>query len=225
LAKSFLDPSAEACLDAFSSGLDVIRSNAPRGTNSAEVNRKHPWSIPDYQPLRTKRSRRYEKGKREGGLEIYGQLTAVWEIVPDAKKTRCDRPKQFRVVGKASVLVKLVDSTSDRAVSEWHMDVADPASPGCMFHSQFPSAVPIPRLPCIAFTPLTVAEFVLGELFQGDWEALGCGAACENWSAIQKKRLSRLLGWQQQIVDGCVGPPWTALKRERLPFDRFVAAT
>ena len=111
-----------------------------------------------------------------------------------------------------------------QSLTTWNMDIADAASPGCMFHSQIPSKVSIPRLPCIAFTPLAVAEFILGELFQEESGAGCSGAACENWTAIQRRRLSSLLAWRREIVKGCEEPPWTALKRQQLPHDRLVTA-
>jgi hypothetical protein len=232
LAKSFLSPSADDCLRAFASRLLTIRSNAPLANNPPEVvNRKYRWEIPGHQPLLTKSSRRYEKGKRQGRLEIVGRLTTVWEITPDPKASKMDTPRQFRLSGKASVVVEWVDPTSHQTLVQWNVDVAappgtgEPAPPGCMIHTQIdnPSRLPVPRLPCIVFTPLAVAEFVLSELFQDEWERHCLGTACENWAATQKRRLSALLAWQQQVVDGAAGPPWTALKRERLPHDRFVA--
>ena len=228
LAKPFLDPTAEECLGAFAASLTTIRSKAPLVNNPVDVvNKRHRWNIPEYQPLRTRPSRGYEKGKRQGGLEVFGRLTAVWEITPDPKKSKRDQPKQFRISGNASVVVELVDVMTDQPVVTWNMDIADAASPGCMFHSQIPnpSKVSIPRLPCIAFTPLAVAEFILGELFQDEWEGSLLGVACENWTAIQKRRLLSLLDWQQQVIRDCKGPPWTALKRQRLPHDRFVTAS
>ena len=227
LAKPFLDPTAEACIGAFGSALATIRSKVPLANNPVDVlNRRYRWEISKGQPMRTRSSRGYERGKRQGGMEIYGRLTAVWEITPDPIKNKRDRPKQFRISGNASVVVELLDVMTDQPVVTWNMDIADAASPGCMFHSQIPSPskVPIPRLPCIAFTPLAVAEFLLGELFQEEWKAGCVGSACENWTAIQKRRLSSLLAWQQQVIKDCKEPPWTALKRLRLPHDRFVTA-
>jgi hypothetical protein len=225
LAKPFLDPTAEECIGAFAASLAAIRSKAPLINNPVDVvNKRYSWDIPKYQPLQTRPSRGYEKGKRQGGLEVFGRLTAVWEITPDSRKSKRDQPKQFRISGNASVVVELVDVMTDQPVVTWNMDIADVASPGCMFHSQIPSPVPIPRLPCIAFTPLAVAEFILGELFQDDWKIRCSGVACENWTAIQKRRLLRLLEWQHQVVKDCKEPPWTALKRQRLPHDRFVTA-
>jgi hypothetical protein len=224
LAKPFLDPGAEACLDTFAGLLLTIRSKAPLANNPpAVLNKQYRWDIPGHLPLVTRPSRSYERGGRQGGMEIVGRLTAVWEITPDPRRSKQDAPKQFRLTGNASVIVEWLDTASYKTVAQWNMDVADAAAPGCMFHVQVPSPVPVPRLPCIAFTPVAVAEFVLGELFQDAWENHTRTTSCENWSATQKRRLSRLLAWQQQVVAGCAGPPWTALKRERLPHDRFVS--
>lgn len=225
LAKPFLDPTAEACLGKFAADLKTIRSKSPLANNPENVlNHPYPWVIPGHQPLLTKPSQWYEKGKKQRGPEIVGRLTAVWEITPDPKKWSLDVPKQFRLTGKASVVVEWVDVATHATLTKWNVDVADTAAPGCMFHIQFPSVVSVPRLPCIAFTPLAVAEFVLGELFQNKWEAHSQGASFEQWSAIQKRRLLRLLAWQKQVVDNCAGSPWTALKTKPFPHDQFVNA-
>jgi hypothetical protein len=232
LAKPFLDPTAEACLGGFAGALLTIRSRAPLANNPADVvNRKSSWVIPDYQPLLTKPSRGYEKGRRQGGLEIVGRLTAVWEITPDPKANKTDNPRQFRLSGNASVLVEWVDPASHQTLVKWNVDIggpprpSEPAAPGCMVHAQIgnPRRLPVPRIPCIVFTPLAVAEFVLGELFQDEWESHTLATTCENWAAIQKRRLSAILAWQQQVIENAAGPPWTALKLGRLPYDQFVA--
>lgn len=234
LAKPFLDPSAEDCLGAFAAKLMAIRSKAPLANNPQDVlAKRYGWVIPEHQPLLTKPSRRYEKGQRQGGLEIVGRLTAVWEITPDAKRNSLDTPKQFRLSGNASIVVEWVNAANHECVASWNVDVAAPPAagesppPGCMFHVQLPNAsrVPVPRLPCLAFTPLAVAEFVLSELFQSEWESHTLTAASENWSSVQKRRMSRLLAWQQALVEAATGPPWTVLKRERIPHDRFLATS
>jgi hypothetical protein len=97
-AKTFLSPTAEACLDAFAGRLDMIRSKAPLANNPSNIlNKSYIWVIPEHQPLLTKPSRSYEKGKRRGGTEMIGRLTAIWEITPEPKKSNFDVPKQFRL--------------------------------------------------------------------------------------------------------------------------------
>jgi hypothetical protein len=127
LAKSFLNPSAEDCLESFRSRLEIIRSKAALANNPPEVvNKQYSWIIPDNQPLLTKASRRYERGKRRGGLDVVGRLTAVWEIVPDAKRNKFDNPKQFRLAGNASVVVQWVNLADHTTISQWNVDVAGP---------------------------------------------------------------------------------------------------
>jgi hypothetical protein len=228
LAKGFLDPSAEACLNAFAAALANIRDGAAlRNSPPEQTNRRYRWEIPEHMPLLTRPSRGYEKGKRSGGREVVGNITAVWEITPDTKESKRDVPKQFRLTGNASVLVQWIETEKHTTIGRWHVDVADSKAPGCMFHTQFPAVgLPVPRHPCIAFTPMAVTEHVLGELFQEAWEAhtrLG-SPAMESWRGVQKRLLSRVLEWHQEVIDGCECPPWTALKTQRLvPADRLVA--
>ena len=135
------------------------------------------------------------------------------------------------VAGKASVKVEwheVLDGALVEPLGMWRMEVADGASPGCYFHVQiqgedgrtqrpFPHAVPVPRLPCISFTPMAVLEFVLGELFQDRWadHTRATTASVQTWRGIQGRRLERLLGWQRELVADTAAPPWTTLKTAR----------
>lgn len=223
LAKGFLDPSAEECLGAFAGRLRAIQSRTPLANNPPDVvNKEQPWVIPDHQPLLTKPSREFEPGGPQGNLEVVGRLTAGWWVTPDPKANSLIIPKQFRLTGNASVRVEWVDTATHKTLGKWHVDVADAAAPGCMFHVQTPSGIPVPRHPSLLFTPLAVAEFVLGELFQTRWDQVGRGAGGEWLSELQRSRLLRLLKWQRQVVEGAAGLPLAALKRERIGHDRFV---
>jgi len=94
----------------------------------------------------------------------------------------------------------------------WRMEMGGHGAPGCFFHSQilgesanfpFPNSLPIPRLPIIAMTLTSVAEFVIGELFQDDWGPnLGLKVPHLNrWIPIQKRRFSRILNWKAQVLE------------------------
>lgn len=226
-AMQFLDASAEGCLRAFAATLFAIRDSAALANSPPDqVNRSYPWRIPGHAPLLTKPSKDYERGERKGGLEIIGELTTIWEITPDPKKSNRDTPKQFRLTGNASVVVRWLEVETMEPVGQWNVDIGAPDSPGCMFHTQYPGIeIPVPRHPCIAFTPMAVAEHVLGELFQDRWVAHSQtgGAARDSWRGIQKRRLTQLLEWQLSLIKNCECPPWAALKTERIPADRFMA--
>ena len=195
LAKDFLDPSAEACLQIFADKLGIIRQKAPLSNNPPEVlNRKYGWSIPDNQPLLTRPSRAYEKGKRKGGPLICARITSIWELSPEPRKSRHDVPKHFYLSGNASVRVEWMDNCDHKSMGSWRMEISDDASPGCYFHAQilgdephppFPHSVTVPRLPCVASTPMAVLEFVLGELFQDQWEnhSMNPSPQMEAWRA------------------------------------------
>ncbi len=233
-AKDHLSPSAEACMIAFRSRLSQIRARAPLTNNPpAVLNRAYGWEIPDHQPLLTKPSQAYERGLRNAGPEVVGRLTALWQVIPDPRISKYDTPKQFRLSGIASVRVEWIDTVTHQTLSMWRMEIGDTGSPGCMFHVQilgsselppFPRSISVPRLPCLAFTPTAVAEFMLGELFQDVWEKHSATTSREmqDWREAQKRRLSTLLAWQQDVVSFAEIPPWIALKRARMPENRLV---
>jgi hypothetical protein len=227
IAKDFLAPSAEACLQVLADQLGIIQLKAPIGRNDpAAQARPYRWSIPDHQPLLTRPSKAYEKGKKKGGPLICARVTSLWEILPEPKRNKYDVSKHFYISGIASVRIEWVDTKDHKSLGSWRMEIADDASPGCYFHAQilgdyehppFPRSLPVPRLPCIASTPMAVLEFVLGELFQDEWEAHSQNPSPEmdNWRSTQRHRLLNLLTWQQDLVKDCVFPPWTTLKSAR----------
>ncbi len=196
LAKRFLDPSAESCLKVFADQLHIIRGKAPLASKQpGDSSKEYRWEIPADRALRTKPSRGYERGKRKGGPEIYARITSVWVIAPEPKKSNRDVPRRFRLIGNASVRVEWVDLSDQKPMGSWRMEIADDASPGTFFHAQilgdhadppFPKSITVPRLPCIAPTPMAVLEFVLGELFQDEWEkhSINPSPHMESWRKI-----------------------------------------
>ncbi len=238
MAMSFLDPGAEQALDQLQSSLSNIQSSAPLD-RILPGTRGRPWEIYDWQPILTKPTRSYERGEREGGPRVFAKITSIWEVLPAAKKSKLDVPRRFKLAGKASVRVEWREEVSDepegRSLGVWRMEIADGASPGCFFHTQimgeasciepqFPHAVPVPRLPSIAFTPMCVLEFVLGELFQDEWtgHTRVITPEVEDWRGIQYRRLKNLYDWQIKLIAGSETPPWTILKCEKPENGRFL---
>jgi hypothetical protein len=228
----FLAPGAEEILDLFRRRLEQIQGAAPlAGTLGGRLGRVYDWEIFDDEPLITRPSTSYEPGRRAGGEEICARVTSIWQIRPTPKKKRSMTSQSFCVAGKASVKVEwheILEGELIEPLGMWRMEIADGASPGCYFHVQiqgedgrderpFPHSVPVPRLPCIAFSPMSVLEFVLGELFQDLWEdhTRAITSSIETWRGIQRSRLERLLGWQQQLIRDNGAPPWTTLKTAR----------
>jgi hypothetical protein len=234
LAKDFLDPSAEACLKVLYDQLDVIRHKSPLANNPPNVvNKRYSWVISDHNPLLTRCSQGYEKGSKKGGPSICARITSKWEITPEPRRSNLERSKKFYLTGNASVRVEWRDTKANQSLGSWRMEIADEAAPGCCFHAQilgeeadppFPHAVAIPRLPCIASTPMAVLEFVLGELFQDKWEdhSKNPSVHMESWRATQRHRLLSVLNWQADLVRDSAVPPWTSLKTQRPQRDVFI---
>jgi hypothetical protein len=232
VAGDFLAPGTEGVLERFRRALEQIQMSAPRaGTLGGRLGRVYEWGISEEEPLLTRHSSSYERGKRAGGEEMCARITAIWEIRPSPKPKPSMPSPTFCVAGKASVKVEWYATLEGEPIDPlgmWRMEIADGASPGCYFHIQiqgedgrvarpFPHSVPVPRLPCIAFTPMSVLEFVLGELFQDEWETHTRvqTASVEAWRTIQRRRLERLLNWQRELIQDNSAPPWTTLKTAR----------
>ncbi|MCY3667843.1 MAG: hypothetical protein OXH81_19445 [Gemmatimonadetes bacterium] len=113
------------------------------------------------------------------------------------------------------------------------MELGADDSPGCYVHAQilgdsddppFPKSVPIPRLPSIFVSPMSVVEFVLGELFQDEWAKATAGNSSEVlfWRALQQKRLQSLFSWYQSELKNSVSSPWMTLKEAKPDGELFV---
>src|SRR5579871_2003687 len=174
LADSYLEPGGTAVLHDAERELENISRRSD--------GRLYPWGIDDYNPLRTKSSvGKYMRGAG-GGLEVYGEITFIWELTPIGA-TRRQPAREVRLNGKASTRIRILEGrpNSGRDSEElamWRMEVADDQSPGAYFHVQilgreddivFPHALDVPRLPNALISPFACVEFVLGELFQDDW--------------------------------------------------------
>lgn len=228
----YLAPGAGERLDLFRRRLEEIQMRAPvAGQLGGRLGRVYDWEIFEDEPVLTRGSTSYEPGRREGREEVCARITSIWQIRPTPKRKKSMPSETFCVAGKASVKVEwyeVCEGELFEPLGMWRMELADGASPGCYFHVQiqgedgrvarpFPHSMPVPRLPCIAFTPMSVLEFALGELFQDEWRdhTRILTASVTNWRAIQRDRLERLLKWQLKLIQDNDAPPWTTLKTER----------
>ena len=229
IARQFLAPGAEEILGNLKGSLDRIRRD--RGGN------RHQWTTQKGLAIRTRSS----CGDRDfGGAEsrpLSGRVSFTWEIEPlYATKTR--PATDFRLAGIASTRLAIVDEETDGQLARWNMEIGDINSPGCHFHVQvkeedsvtssqdtrlFPDWLSIPRLPAYFTTPALALEFLLGELFQGEWHRhiSRDTDAVNYWHGIQSERFKRVFEWQQGIVSRSSGSPWTSLKMEKPDSDLF----
>lgn len=218
LAEEFIAPSSREVLTQFRQKLEGYR-NSP--TKDPFV-----WEIPEANPLTTISTKGYEPG-RSGQKGIVGQISTIWEIKRDPPPKKSMPSKSFALIGLASTRIRLrfVDNSDQPAeeIGMWRMELGGEGAPGCFFHSQilgeaedppFPRMLSVPRLPIIAMSLSSVAEFVLGELFQDDWAR--CASLqvpqLKQWASIQKERFSRLLNWKLGVLQGSSGSPWPSLK-------------
>lgn len=214
----------DVVLPQYKAQIESLRSTPVTGTSR--------FVISDEDPITTRpNGGSHESGGK--GVAIFATVSSVWEVirVPPNKKSR--PADEFRLAGNASTRVRIY-RTEDGAVTEWamwRMEIGDEASPGCHFHVQvlgesadppFPKLLPVPRLPSLIITPASVLEFVLGELFQVQWEKemLRQEAALDRWTPVQQHRMRRLLDWHLGLVEK--GPsPWLAMKKAKPSGDLF----
>jgi hypothetical protein len=185
--------------------LEAMRSKPPA----------HPvqWGIPAQRSLRTRVSEgKYEAAPRVGAHHVHAEISGYWELGVPRKSTR----DVFRIERLASLEVRIIEN-SRGPITNWHFDIADAAACGCHFHTQIShGTIPIPRLPTFLLTPTDVIDFVLGELFQDEWERTVSVEtdAARGWRRLQNSRLTKVLRWhQEQLASGAVG--WTHLKRQK----------
>jgi hypothetical protein len=203
-----------------------------RGFSTSQTESQYNWVISEKRPLRTNQSRgQYERGDRAGRHNVTAEITSKWQIsrVPDGLGRR--PAKIFTVSGNASTRIRLRDSSTDQQLAMWRFELGADTSPGCYFHvqilgededTQFPSSLPVPRLPSLIFTPAAVLEFALGELFQDEWpkQLLKNQADVARWRKVQSSRFIRLFQWQTECVKEGVSP-WISLKFSKPSADLF----
>jgi len=227
LASKFLDPSSYYALQELQRSLNTYRNQ--------DTTKSTYWGIPLGNPLKTIISEgQYERGARHGKRHIHATVSSTWNIQREPPKKKQKPATQFRLIGIASTKVKLIERKGDEEVevAMWRMEAGDTGSPGCHFHVQimgekedhpFPKSVPVPRLPGLLLTPMSVAEFVLAELFQDEWaeHASHDSAHLQRWIPIQRHRLGAVLQWHLATIQKG-GSPWSTLKGTKPAEDIFV---
>jgi len=229
IAKRFLDSNSSRALDQLGSDLESIWS--------ADQNRASELKLSPSLPLRTIPSGDYETRNRQGGPQIYGVITGIWEVRPrgdNPRKPKARLKRELEFCGKASTKIELYDTqNTGQPIAMWRMEHGSEDAPGCYFHVQilgdrdeppFPGTLPIPRFPSIFVTPMGVVEYVLGELFQHKWqkEAAGTSGDLAYWHKLQGDRLISLLKWQQAQLHNLISSPWMTLKAAKPDGDMFL---
>ncbi|MCH7479622.1 MAG: hypothetical protein IIA14_16165 [SAR324 cluster bacterium] len=210
ISKGFLEPGTIGKLDEIKVLIEQIW-NASEGSE---------FSL-KFEDLKTVPSKgAYEWGGRRGGLSVYALISGRWDVKllgysSGKGKTRAGRKLEF--CGNVSTTVEVRESGNNNCVVKWNMDIATTDSPGCYFHIQIPNQIPIPRIPSLFVTPMGAIEFVIGEMFQEEWEKATSGGTANPayWRALQAKRLKTLLLWQRGVLEGILSTPWMALKRAK----------
>ena len=207
------------------------------GLRNEPMNSQFSWTIPSARPLRTIVSEgEYERSGK--GRRVIGTLSFVWGIVRVHPKKRRTPAKHFRLVGKASTVIRIVavnqDDTLGSELAMWRTEVGDEAGPGACFHFQvlgegtdppFPKDLSVPRLPSCLVTPMGTLEFMLAELFQKRWSRLVFTESdhLKRWRQIQRDRLVKLLAWQSKVASASGRSPWSALKAATPPQKIFIS--
>jgi hypothetical protein len=225
IAKDFLDPTTTWVLEQLVSDMNSLSTAADDRTADLEL-----------KPLKTKCSvGNYERGTRSGAATIFAVVTGTWQVRPvgdNPKKSKAKQKRLLEFCGVASTKIELFDPAyPDRRIAMWRMELGAEDAPGCYFHVQvlgdgdeprFPKTVPIPRFPSLFVTPMSVVEFVLGELFQDQWAktAMGDSGDLPFWRELQRTRLKQLLTWHCKVIAEVTSSPWMTLK-EAKPDERL----
>jgi hypothetical protein len=184
--------------------------------------------ISESTPIRTQLSRgAYRRGSQNEGTAVYGTLSCVWDVFNPRQNSNT-----FRLVGIASTCICIYVDGQQNPVARWQMETGDANSPGCHFHASlkqvaaaevFPEWLEVPRLPGVLPTPMDCLEFLIGELFQDDWERTVAkpGESRNGWAQNQERRMHPLFKWQMEQVKKASSTPWMQLKRAKPGLDVF----
>ena len=213
LAGGFLESDASQILGSIKEQLGVLFSTIQDVT--VEVNAD--W------PIRTKAcDGDYERGRGGTRKDLFGELIFKWELRPvgtPAKRHTDMRQAELSGVASSVCRLKVEDSGQEVAIASWRMEFGDQISPGAFFHiqipdtlggssqassptSMWPSWLPVPRIPVPPMTPMLALEFMLAEIFRGEWRQHLAGGKHEfevdKWRALQQVRYVRYFEWQRR---------------------------
>ena len=203
IASQFLDSSTLWTLYDLESALEALGGGALRRIKLQELKTKPNEGA-------------HEVCNRQGALNVFASITGCWDL-------RLDN-KSVEFCGLASTKIELLDAITNQRMAMWRMEFGAHDAPGCYFHVQvlgdrndppFPRALPVPRLPSIFVSPMAAIEYVLGELFQDQWEKSIVQRRPDQdfWQKLQRDRLLSLLSWQdQELKRKSQSPPWMTLK-------------
>ncbi|MEQ8457643.1 MAG: hypothetical protein RLO52_08785 [Sandaracinaceae bacterium] len=182
--------------------------------------------IPEDRPLMTKPSEgQFERAPRSSGRSVVAKVTGKWDVkivktkVPDQSRPNKKARELLLLdfVDRASTVIHVVDEGGTDPIACWKMELGISSSPGCFFHT-FASGdanFPVPRHPNLFPTPMSAIGFVLGELFQDEWEQEVSKAGFDppqRWRSIQSRRLLALFAWQMELAKAATASPWYAIK-------------
>ena len=206
IANKYLEPQSQGRLTRAADQLGYISTKLPK-TN-------YNWQIEKADSLQTKPSLR-SMVTSGCGHSLQGRLCFKWKLRSVDRRT-------VELVGIASTAISIHEVVNsivcDEPVFEWHTDVVTVESaPGPAFHSQVYNDVKldVPRLPSILFSPADCLDFLLGELYQKEWEChQSSHENIQRFAKIQKTRFRHLLDKQSSMLSKDFGlqSAWIALK-------------
>lgn len=170
------------------------------------------WGWAADKPLELELSAGQYQPGAEGGEEVLATIDCVWILLPMT-------PQIVELSDIASVRISL----NLGQLGMWRMEVSDGLGPGPFFHTQirgqddampWPKSLDVPRFPSCIPTPASVVEFVIGELFQDEWETdlERHKSAATVWLNVQRHWWLQMLSWQQAVVESASSSAWLALK-------------
>ena len=225
LASDYLDAQGCNALENLIQAFNGILYTSKPGRQRLEVPDK------DGKRIRTKFDRKYEPGGRSGGHLVAGELSFAWEVEAVGSPSAGNRT--VRVSGNASTKVRIIEAIKEpareRLMAQWEIEMGTSTSPGCFFHfgishtdpppTLFKGTLSVPRLPSILVTPTDALDFLLGELFQTEWQQRNQEDLDEaaRWGKLQGFRLKKLLKWQHDQITEESGSAWNRFKHRREP--------
>lgn len=181
------------------------------------------WQISQHRPIVTNKCNGGHHPSSKGPYDAEGVFTFKWEIEA-LNPTKNNAAKFFQVKGNITTKIELRGKLKaangvDASLGSLRFEIGDQNAPGPFFHGQVDwpnhSRLDVPRLPSILLTPAECLDFLLGELFQGEWpkRQQAHKAELQRWSVRQKNRICNLLDANKAAVKGAAGiSPWITLK-------------
>jgi len=173
------------------------------------------WEVDKNRSIWTRPSPGKYEPSNGGGKIVVGGCSWIWQL----KKVDSKHAAVAGIVSLKISLSELVTTESGdkhKALCEWNFDIGDHSHPGALVHTQVCSVngdghlLSVPRFPSVILAPTDALDFLLGELFQEEWQKEAASVLDKSPKLARRMRM-RLVNFLQEQANYLANAPGLAV--------------